>query len=68
MLVDEKLKELCNAIEYLLKKDGNFLVLDYDNTCDYLDDSLVKAYRKKLECFRHSAEESIDERKSFLSA
>lgn len=64
--MDEKLKEICNAIEFLLKKDGKFLVLDYSNSCGYLSDELVKKYRNKLECFRHSTEEALEERKTYL--
>lgn len=63
---DEKLAEIVNLIENLLKKNGNYQKLDYASLCDdYISDDIIKGYKKKLQCFRHSAEQSIEERNSF---
>ena len=69
MTLNEKLEAICNSIEYLLKpgkKSDKFIVLDYSDTEGYLSDDLVKGYRNKLECFRHSTEEALEERKTYL--
>ncbi|MEE0059540.1 MAG: hypothetical protein UE295_01800 [Acutalibacteraceae bacterium] len=66
MSTDEKLAEIANLIENMLKKDGKFVSLDYSTICyDYIDNENVKKYRHKLQCFRHSAEDSIKERETF---
>ena len=66
MSTDEKLAEIANLIENLLKKNnGSFVPLDYASICDtFITDDMIKAYRKKLQCFRHSSEDSLAERKS----
>lgn len=66
MAIDEKLKEIGNVIEYLLKDNGKFLTIDYEtNSAGFLNETVVKELRKKLQCFRHSSKESIIERNSF---
>ena len=66
MSMDEKLAEIANLIENLLKKNGKFLALDYASVCfGYIDDKTITTYRKQIQCFRHSAAESISERRSF---
>lgn len=66
MATDEKLKEIGNLIEYLLKDNGKFITLDYEtNSAGFLSEENVKGLRKKIQCFRHSSKESIIERKSF---
>lgn len=66
MSTDEKLAEIANLIENMLKKDGKFLALDYSQICfDYINEDTIKRYRKKIQCFRHSASESISEREAF---
>ncbi len=65
MTLDERLKEICNCIEYILKQNGNFKVIDYSNSCEYLTDDIVKKYRNKLECFRHATADSLHERASY---
>ena len=63
MSTDEKLAEIANLIEHLLKINGQYTCLDYSKVCfDYISDETVKNYRKKTQCFRHSSEESIAER------
>ena len=74
MSTDEKLAEIANLIENMLKQDGNFIFIDYSAVCfEYIDEDTVKKYRRKLQCFRHSSQASIEERalysdeqKSFL--
>lgn len=66
MSTDEKLAEIANLIENLLKKNGKFSILDYSTVCfGFVTDTMVADYRKKMHCFRHSPEESILERKSY---
>lgn len=66
MATDEKLKELGNLIEYLLKKDGKFITLDYQYISrGLITEENIKSYRKAIQCFRHSAESSITERKEY---
>ena len=66
MSTDEKLAEIANLIENLLKKNGKFAALDYSAICfDYISNDTVTRYRKKMQCFRHSTEDAISERKSF---
>lgn len=65
MSMDEKLAEIANLIENMLKKNGKFISLDYSQICfDYIDEDTIKRYRKKIQCFRHSSAESICERES----
>lgn len=63
MALDEKLKEIGNLIEYLLKDNGKFIKLNYnDISVGFVDDGDVRELRKKVQCFRHSSKESIIER------
>jgi len=66
MSTDEKLAEIANLIENMLKENGNFLSLDYSQICfDYINDDMIKKYRRQLQCFRHSSSEAVLERNSF---
>lgn len=66
MTADEKLEAIVNLIENLLKKDNKYLKLNYSELCgEFLSDECVKSYREKLQCFRHSAEQSLEERNAF---
>lgn len=66
MNTDEKLAEIANLIENLLKKNGKFIALDYSKVCDeYISNDMVASYRKKMHCFRHSTDEAIEERNSY---
>lgn len=66
MSTDEKIAEIVNLIEKLLKKNGKFLSLDYSTICfDYISNDIVTRYRKKMHCFRHGADDSISERKAY---
>lgn len=66
MTKDEKLKEICNMLEYLLKSKKEFISLDYEtNSMGYLNGKSVAEFRKKIQCFRHSSKESIEERENF---
>lgn len=63
MSTDEKLAEIANLIENLIKKNGKFLALDYTTICfDYISNDIVTNYRKKMHCFRHATDDSIAER------
>lgn len=66
MSTDEKLAEIANLIENMLKKDGNFITIDYSTVCfTYINDDTVKNFRHQLQCFRHSSDAAIRERASF---
>ena len=66
MSSDEKLKEIGNLIENMLKENGDYKKLDYKEIgFDYIDDEIIKKYRKQVQCFRHATEEALDERKNF---
>ena len=36
-----------------------------DVCCGFIDDTIVKNYRKKMQCFRHCTDEAIEERKTY---
>ena len=66
MSIDEKLSEIANLIENMLKKNGRFITLNYYSVCfDYISDETVTNYRKKMQCFRHATNEAIKERNSY---
>lgn len=64
MSLDEKLKELANLIEHLLKKNGKFININLGEiTLDFISNNDVKNFRNKLQPFRHSSDKSLIERK-----
>ncbi len=66
MSTDEKLSEIANLLENLLKKNGRFINLDYSTICfDYISNDTIAKYRKQMQCFRHATEEAINERNSY---
>ena len=66
MPINEKLKEIGNLIEHLLKKDKKFITLNYEYiSSGFIKESDVKNLRKKVQCFRHSSQESIEERNAY---
>lgn len=66
MLIDEKIAEIANLIENMLKQSGKFITPEYENVCcGFIDDATVKNYRKKMQCFRHCTDEAITERKAY---
>ena len=69
MALDEKLQEIANLIENMLKENGKFITLDYASVAfEYLSDETIKNYRKQMQCFRHSSEEAVAERRSYTDA
>lgn len=66
MSTDEKLSEISNLIENMLKKNGSFITPDYSSICfDYISNETFTSYRKKMHCFRHATNEAITERNSY---
>lgn len=66
MSTDEKLAEIANLIENMLKRNGEFLKLDYSQFCfEYISDEIVTSYRKRMQCFRHATEKALEERKEY---
>lgn len=66
MSTDEKLAEIANLIENMLKRDGTFATPNYSKVCcGFITDDVVKGYRKKMQCFRHCSDKAIGERKTY---
>lgn len=66
MSIDEKLAEISNLIERMLKKNGKFIDLDYNTICfDYISNDNIKKYRKRMHCFRHATDEALAERNNY---
>lgn len=66
MSLDEKLKEIGNLIEFLLKQNGKYIALNYDSiTLGLIQEDDIKKLRKKVQCFRHSTQESLNERNNY---
>lgn len=66
MTLDEKIAEIANLIENMLKREGTFIALDYSKVCSgFITDDVVKNYRKKMQCFRHCSGEALEERKAY---
>lgn len=66
MSTDEKLREIVNVIENLLKIDNKYQSLDYSQICfNYITDDMIREYKKQLQCFRHSTEAALKEREAF---
>lgn len=69
MSTDEKLTEIINLLENLLKIGNEYRVLDYPTVfLGFIDNETIKTYRSKLQCFRHAKQGSLDERKTFTEA
>ena len=46
--------------------DGNYIKLDYSKHCfKYINDEIIKTYRKQIQCFRHASNNALKERKQF---
>lgn len=65
MSEEEKLKEICNGIEFLLKENNKFKEYEYSEHLNIINNQKIIDFRKKLECFRHSSKESIKEREQY---
>lgn len=66
MSTDEKIAEIANLTENLLKKKGKFNTLDYSTICfNYISNDIVTSYRKKMHCFRHATDDAIAERNTY---
>lgn len=66
MSTDEKLAEIANLVENLLKKNSKFITLDYSKIClNYISNEIVTNYRRQMHCFRHGTDEAIVERNSY---
>lgn len=60
----EKLKEINNLIEHILKKDGKFIDVNTEEKYSrFISNDQIKEYRKMTQCFRHSTEENLEKRK-----
>lgn len=63
----EKLKEIANMIEYLLKNNKSFSTVDTRTVYyDFITNEDIKLYRKKIQSFRHSTNENLTKRKNLL--
>lgn len=67
MTVDEKLQNLNNLIENLLKPNskGKYLSINYNDVFfGFISEDDVKQYRKRTQPFRHATEDTLRERAS----
>lgn len=67
MTVDEKLQNLNNLIENLLKPNnkGGYLSVNYDDVFfGFVSEEDVKEFRKRTQSFRHATEDTLRERSS----
>lgn len=67
MTVDEKLQNLNNLIENLLKPNskGGYLSVNYDDVFfGFVSEEDVKQFRKRTQSFRHATEDTLRERAS----
>lgn len=67
MTVNEKLQNLNNLIENILKPSskGNYLSINYDDVFfGFISEEDVKQYRKRTQPFRHATEDTLKERAS----
>lgn len=68
MTLEERLKELSNLLENMLKINGKFINVDYANIfLGYITEDNVKEYRKIIHCFRHATEEALNERNLYTN-
>lgn len=58
----EKLKEIANYLEYILKEGTRYKKVEQKDMLDLLSDDIIKRYRKILQCYRHATEDSLEER------
>ena len=69
MHIDEKIAEIANLIENMLKQNGKFITPKYEDVCcGFINDDIVKTYRKQMQCFRHCTDEAIAERNKYSEA
>lgn len=69
MPVDEQLEELNNVLENMLKQDGKFVKVDYDDLfmgIVQIKDGTnpIKKFRNETQVFRHASEQGIREREA----
>jgi hypothetical protein len=66
MALDERLSTLNNLLENLLKKNGKFISLKYDDIFfGYVTENQVVDLRKKTHCFRHGDAQAVEDRKKY---
>jgi len=66
MTNNEKLAEINNVIENILKVKDKWGTIDYQSeTFGFLSDDVIIKYRNLIHCFRHGAEKAIEERNNF---
>ena len=66
---EEKLKEIANLIEYLLKDGKKFKVVDCEEKYyNFINNEQIMQFRKLIQCFRHSTKDNLNERKELSSS
>ena len=69
MSTNERLAEIINLIENMLKSKGSYIKLDYSKEClGYINDEIIVEYKRNMQCFRHSSSEAISQRDSYSDA
>lgn len=65
MPTNEKMMSIVNVLEYLLKDNDGYIILQFGNINDIINNEIIKQFRHKLQCFRHSSKESLKERERY---
>jgi hypothetical protein len=66
MSTNEKLKEIANLFENILKREGKYTEVNFSEiTYGFFSNENVKEYKKSIQCFRHSSEDSLLDREKF---
>lgn len=62
---DEQLSLLNNVFENMLKEDNKFKTINTDKFSEIIDESTIKKFRSKTQCFRHASKDSLLEREKY---
>ena len=66
MTLDEKLENINQALENVLKINGKYIDIDSEEWfCNVVSEENIKDYRKLTHCFRHGEGSSLAERKGY---
>lgn len=58
----EKLKDISNLLEHILKENNKYKPIDTKDTLGLISSNFVKDYRNILHCYRHGEKSDLDKR------
>jgi hypothetical protein len=67
MSTEEKLEELNNLIESILKSGSKYTTIDENNYFGLLSNKEIKSFRDKTQCFRHASDDEINKRNNLTN-